>query len=227
MWLAPLDGVLNIWIAPRDNPTAARALTQDNGQGIRSCFWTYNKEIILSLQDKNGDENWRLYAIELATGNSLDLSPFEGVRAAFYTRRPGYPNDVIVGLNHRNPQWHDIYRINIVTGERTLVLEHNRFVSVVTDNNLEVRFATEMAEDGGLIYNQFIEGEWQPSQVVPAEDVLTTNMIGFNKTNETLYMRDSRGRNTSALIAINLATNEKTVLAVDDKVDIAGVFIHN
>ena len=57
MWLAPLDGVLNIWIAPRDNPTAARVLTQDSGQGIRSCFWTYNKEIILSLQDKNGDEN--------------------------------------------------------------------------------------------------------------------------------------------------------------------------
>jgi dipeptidyl aminopeptidase/acylaminoacyl peptidase len=226
MWLAQLDGVLNIWIAPRDNPTVARALTQDSGQGIRSCFWTYNKEIILSLQDKNGDENWRLYAIELATGNSLDLTPFEGVRAAFYTRRPSYPNDVIVGLNHRNPQWHDIYRINIVTGECTLILEHNRFVSVVTDNNLEVRFATEMAEDGGLIYNQFIEGEWQPWQVVPAEDALNTNMIGFDKTNETLYMRDSRGRNTSALIAVNLATNEKTVLAFDDKVDISGVFIH-
>ena len=226
MWLAPLDGVLNIWIAPRDNPTAARALTQDSGQGIRSCFWTYNKEIILSLQDKNGDENWRLYAIELATGNSLDLTPFEGVRAAFYTRRPSYPNDVIVGLNHRNPQWHDIYRINIVTGECTLVLEHDRFVNVVVDNDLEIRYAVEMAEDGGLVYHQFINGEWQPWQIFPAEDMLTTNMIGFDKTNETLYIRDSRGRNTSALIAINLATNEKTVLAVDDKFDIDGVFIH-
>lgn len=225
MWLAPLNDVLNVWIAPRDKPTAARALTQDSGQGIRSCFWTYNTEIILSLQDKNGDENWHLYAIELATGNSLDLTPFEGVRAAFYTRRPSYPNDVIVGLNHRNPQWHDIYRINIVTGECTLLLEHDRFVSVIVDNDLEIRYAVEMAEDGGLVCHQLIDGEWQPWQKIPAEDMLTTNMIGFDKTNETLYIRDSRGRNTSALIAINLATDEKTVLAVDDKVDIAGVFI--
>jgi hypothetical protein len=63
MWLAPLDGVLNICVAPHDNPNAARPLTQDSGQGIRSCFWTYNKEIILSLQDQNGDENCHLYAI--------------------------------------------------------------------------------------------------------------------------------------------------------------------
>ena len=47
MWLAPLDGVLNIWVAPRENPAAAQALTHDTGQGIRSCFWTFNKEIIL------------------------------------------------------------------------------------------------------------------------------------------------------------------------------------
>jgi len=226
MWLAPLNDVLNIWIAPRDNPAAARALTQDCGRGIRSCFWTYNKEIVLSLQDKNGDENWHLYAIELITGKSRDLTPFEGVKAEFYTRRPSHPDEVIVGLNHRNPQWHDIYRINIVSGECTIELEHDRFVGVVTDNDLEIRFAAEMAEDGGLIYHQLIDGEWQPWQVIPAEDMLTTNMAGFDITNETLYMRDSRGRNTSALIAINLTTSEKTVLAFDDKVDIANVVPH-
>ena len=226
MWLAPLDGVLNIWIASRENPAAAWALTQDSGQGIRSCFWTYNKEIILSLQDKNGDENWRLYAIELTTGNSLDLTPFEGVRAAFYTRRPSYPNEVIVGLNHRNPQWHDIYRINIVTGECTLLLEHERFTNVIVDNDLEIRFALEMSEDGGFICHELDNGEWKPWRTIPPEDIHTTDMIGFDKTNETLYVRDSRGRNTAALIAINLATDEETVIAVDDDVDIAEVIVH-
>ncbi|MCP4981105.1 MAG: S9 family peptidase [Gammaproteobacteria bacterium] len=226
MWLAPLDGVLNIWIAPRETPAAARAITKDCGQGIRSCFWTYNKDIVLSLQDKNGDENWHLYAIEPASGKSVDLTPFEGVRAEFYTRRPSYPNDVIVGLNHRNPKWHDIYRINIVTGECNLILEHNRFLGIVTDNNLEIRLAAEMAEDGGLIYHRLVDGKWQPWQIIPAEDMLTTNIAGFDKTNETLYMRDSRERNTSALVAINLATGKKTALATDDKADIAGVALH-
>jgi hypothetical protein len=82
-----------------------------------------------------------------------------------------------------------------------------------------------MAKDGGMIYSPFAEGEWQPWQVVPAEDVLNTHIVGFDNINATLYRRDSRGRNTSALVAVNLDTNEKTVLAFDDKVDVTSVFI--
>jgi dipeptidyl aminopeptidase/acylaminoacyl peptidase len=226
MWLASLNGVLNVWIAPRDNPAAARALTQDRDQGIRSCFWTYNKEIVLSLQDKNGDENWHLHAIELATGNSRDLTPFAGAQAEVYPLRPGHPDEVIVGLNHRDPQWHDIYRINITTGECALEVEHDRFISVITDNDLEIRLTEEIVEDGSRVFHMLADGEWQPWQTVPAEDMFTTNMVGFDKSNEILYMRDSRGRDTSALIAINLATGEKTVIAIDDKVDIADVVLH-
>jgi dipeptidyl aminopeptidase/acylaminoacyl peptidase len=226
MWLASLDGVLNVWIAPRDNPATARALTQDRDQGIRSCFWTYNKEIVLSLQDKNGDENWHLHAIELATGNSRDLTPFAGAQAEVYPLRPGHPDEVIVGLNHRDPQWHDIYRINITTGECALEVEHDRFISVITDNDLEIRLTEEIVEDGSRVFHMLADGEWQPWQTVPAEDMFTTNMVGFDKSNEILYMRDSRGRDTSALIAINLATGEKTVIAIDDKVDIADVVLH-
>ena len=226
MWLASLNGVLNVWIAPRDNPAAARALTQDLDQGIRSCFWTYNKEIVLSLQDKNGDENWHLHAIELATGNSRDLTPFAGAQAEVYPLRPDHPDEVIVGLNHRDPQWHDIYRINIATGECALEVEHDRFISVITDNDLEIRLTEEIVEDGSRVFHMLADGEWQPWLTVPAEDMFTTNMVGFDKSNEILYMRDSRGRDTSALIAINLATGEKTVIAIDDKVDIADVVLH-
>ena len=226
MWLAPLDGVLNIWLAPRDDPAAARVLTQDTGRGIRSCFWTHNKDFILSLRDEAGDENWHLYAVELATGKTTDLTPYDGVMAQFKKCLPQYPDEVIVGLNHRNPQWHDIYRINIVTGEQTLLLEHERFYDVVVDNDMRLRLAIELTADGGATCYQMLDGEWQHWAALPAADFYTTSIVGFDKTNETLYMRDSRGRNTSALVAIDLVNNEKHLLAADPQADIAGVIRH-
>lgn len=226
MWLAPLNGVLNIWIAPREHPASARALTQDTGRGIQSCFWTHNKDFILSLQDKDGDENWHLFVVELATGNARDLTPFEGVTVRFKKCLPQFPDEVIVGLNQRNPQWHDIYRINIRTGEQVLVVEHERFLDVKIGNDMQPRFATGMTEDGGGTFYQLLDNEWQLWEEVPAEDVLTTRIAGFSKNNDILYLLDSRNRNTSALIAIDLATNEKRILASDHRVDVASVMRH-
>ena len=226
MWLAPLDGVLNIWLAPRDDPEAARVLTEDTGRGIRSCFWTHNKEFILSLRDEAGDENWHLYAVELATGKTTDLTPYDGVMAQFKKCLPQFPDEIIVGLNHRNPQWHDIYRINIVTGKRTLLLEHERYYDVVVDNDMRLRLAVELTADGGATFYQMLDGKWQHWATLPAADFYTTSIVGFDKTNEILYIRDSRGRNTSALVAIDLVKNEKHLLAADSQADITGVIRH-
>lgn len=226
MWLAPRDGVLNIWVAPRDNLEAARALTQNTERGIHSCFWTYNKDYILSLQDKDGDENWHLYSVELTTGKTRDLTPFEGAMATFKKSLPQFPDDVIVGLNKRNPQWHDIYRIDFVKGERTLLLEHERFNDVMLDNNLCLRFAFEMTADGGKTYYQYVKDEWQQWEHVSAEDSSTTHLLGFDKSSEVLYMMDSRERNTAALVSIELSTNEKRILASDPQADLAGVMRH-
>lgn len=226
MWLASQEGVLNVWIAPRENPDAARVITQDRDQGIRSCFWSYNKGAVLSLQDTNGDENWHLHAIDPGTGTSRDLTPFEGVKAEIYPLRPARPDEVIVGLNRRDPRWHDIYRINLVTGECTLEIENNHFAGVITDNDLKVRLAEALVDDGSRVIHRLDNGEWQPWQTIPADDMFTTSLIGFDQCNQTVYMRDSRGRDTAALVAINLANNETTVLAADDAVDVGDVLFH-
>ena len=72
--------MLNVWVAPRDDPAAARPVTHDTGRGIRFYGWAYTNDHILYIQDKNGDENWRLYAVDLA-GGVRDLTPYEGVQA--------------------------------------------------------------------------------------------------------------------------------------------------
>ena len=226
MWLAPLNGVLNIWVAARDDLASARPLTRDKDRGIHSAMWTYNLDFVLYSKDRDGDDNSRLYAVELVTGKVRDLTPFDSVRAYLIARSQKYPDEIVAGLNHRNPQWHDIYRINIVNGERTLLLEHERFRNVIVDNELQLRFAIEAAADGSSTYYQLLDGEWQYWQEVPSEDLLTTNLIGFDESNESLYMRDSRGRNTSALVMVNVLTKQQRLLASDSRVDVNSVLRH-
>ena len=74
-WIAPRDGVLNVWVAPAGDLGAARPVTNDQKRGIRQHFWMPNGTHLLYLQDQGGDENWRLHGVEIATGNDRDLTP--------------------------------------------------------------------------------------------------------------------------------------------------------
>ena len=225
-WLAPLDGVLNVWVARRDDIESAKPVTKDAGRGIRTYLWAHNNTHLLYLQDSNGDENWRLYAVDLATGNVRNLTPFEGVLAHIKIASPKFPDEIVVGLNHRNPQWHDTYRINIVTGEMTLLLQHDRFSGVVVDNDFRIRSTEEIMPDGS--YNLYIpeNGDWRLWDTIPAEDSLTTPHVGFDKTNRFIFWMDSRGRNTSALVEIDPETLSSRVLAEDPRADAADVIQH-
>ena len=74
-FLAPVNGVLNVWVGPPENPDLAEAVTQDTGRGIRSHSWAYNNNCLLYVQDQDGDENWHLYRVDLTSGDIKDLTP--------------------------------------------------------------------------------------------------------------------------------------------------------
>ena len=143
-FLAPVDGVLNVWVGPADTPTEASPVTQDRGRGIRIYLWAYTSRHILYMQDKDGDENWRVYAVELGSGQTRDLTPVEKVHAQVQEVSPDFPEEVLVGLNDREPQLHDIYRVNIATGEKSLVQQNEGFAGFVTDEDFNVRFAMRL-----------------------------------------------------------------------------------
>ena len=225
-WLAPRDGVLNVWVAPRENPAGARPVTHDTRRGIRFYQWAYTGRDILYIQDKGGDENWRVYAADISTGEVGDLTPFEGVAAQVIAGSHRRPEEIVVALNNRNPQWHDIYRINVTTGDRELLLEHDRFAGVDVDEDLIVRAAVEMTSDGGMAVCRPQGDDWVEWETIPPGDVLTTTTVGFDKSGNVLYMRDSRGRDTAALFAIDLTTGERTLLAEDLRADAADALIH-
>ncbi len=149
-------------------------------------------------QDRDGDENWHLYRVDLTSGDIKDLTPFEGVQAQIQETSPKFPDELLVSLNDLNPQFHNIYRINIVTGERELTQQNDSFAGYITDEDFQVRFASRLTPDGG---SEFLkpapEGEWQPYLKIDMEDGLTTSPVGFDKSGRVIYLVDSRGRETA------------------------------
>ncbi|MBW1878159.1 MAG: S9 family peptidase [Deltaproteobacteria bacterium] len=225
-FLAPLDGVLNVWVCPVDDVDAARPITRDTGRGIRFHGWVANSTHVLYMQDKDGDENWRLYSVDLATDTVLDLTPFEGVQGRFVQGSWDFPNEVLIGLNNRDPQWHDVYRVDVVTGESRLVEQNDRFVYYVADRTLALRLAAESTPEGGFQLFERKEGEWKPMFSWGRDDALTSGPVMVDARRNLAWIKDSRKRDTAALVSMNLETGERTVVGESDHADVAGVLVH-
>jgi dipeptidyl aminopeptidase/acylaminoacyl peptidase len=225
-WLAPRDGVLNVWVAPRQNPKAARPVTHDTSRGIRFYGWAYTNQHILYIQDKNGDENWRVYSVDLKNDEVKDLTPFEGAQAQIQGVSYKFPAEIVVGLNNRDERFHDLYRLNLVSGAMTLLQQNDGFAGFCVDDEYRVRNGFRMIPDGSLDILQPSATGWEPWDSIPAEDILTTTTVGFDKTGKYLFMMDSRGRNTSALFEIEIATKKARLLAEDPRADAGDVVVH-
>lgn len=227
-FLAPLNGVLNVWVAPIENPEAAKPVTRDTKRGIRFYLWAYTNRHILYIQDKDGDENWRIYSVDLSTHSTKDLTPFEGVQAEIYKVSYKLPTEILIGLNNRDSRMHDVYRLNIETGERALVVENTEgLMGFVSDDLYHLRLAMRFTPEGGTeMLRRTPEGAWQLFAKIAQEDSLTTGPRTLDKTGTVVYMIDSRGRDTAALVAINLETGEQKLLFEDPRADVSDVLIH-
>ncbi|MBX7168313.1 MAG: S9 family peptidase [Pirellulales bacterium] len=226
-YLAPVDGVLNVWVGPIDNPDAAKPVTEDRKRGIRSYFWAFTNRHILYAQDAGGDEDWHIYCTDLNSGQTIDLTPLEKVAAQIEGVSHKFPDEILIGLNDRKPEFHDIYRVNITTGKRALLQENPGFAGFLSDDEYHVRLAIKYTPDGGQsVQEPDGKGGWKDFTKIDMADTLTTSPAGFDKSGNRLYMIDSRGRNTGALTIVDLKTDEVKVLAANDKADVGGVMAH-
>ena len=227
-YLAPVDGVMNVWVAPADALEDARPVTQDTDRGIRSYGWAYNPGYLVYVQDKGGDEDWHVYAVDVDTEETRDLTPYEGVHAYPVAMSERFPDEVLVGINRRDPQLHDIYQVNILTGESRLVIENDiGAVYIMSDRDFKPRLARVTTPNGGADILALSEsGEWKSKMTIGPEDDLTTSPFSFDTGGRTLYMFDSRGRDTSALVALDTETWETTELAIDPRADASDAIEH-
>ncbi|MBN1316634.1 MAG: S9 family peptidase [Anaerolineales bacterium] len=225
-FLAPLDGVLNVWVAPLENLDDARPVTHDMTSGIHEYHWAQTNDHILYLQDEGGNENWRLYCVDLTTNDSLNLTPFDGVKAQIIKISHKFPQEIVIGLNHRVPEFHDIFRVDIFSGSMTLMEQNDRFLDVFVDDKFRVRLATQVMPDGSAqILARMEKGDWEIWQSTPAEDTMTTSIEGFDEAGRVI-IRDSRGRNTSAVVIYDQDGDKFATLAENRLADVQQVLCH-
>ena len=232
-WIAPHEGVLNVWIAPANagagvDWAAAQVVTDDTDRGIRMFAWAHDGRHLLYLQDTGGDENWRLHDVDLETMQRRDLTPFDGVQARLLAMERKFPTEVLVGLNLDNAELHDVYRLDLVTGELAKEAENPGFVDWVADAQMVVRAAAAPRPDGAivLLVRDTADAEWRELLTIPADDALTSDAIAFSEDGSSLLGTSSVGANTGRLVRIDVATGAQEVLAADPEADVGGVRLH-
>ena len=231
-WIAPRDGVLNVWVAPVGSAgvdwDAATVVTDDTDRGIRSHTWARDGRHLLYAQDTGGDENWRLYDVDMQTLARRDLTPFEGVQARIIATRKIHRDEVLVGINKDNPQLHDVYRLDLPTGELTKLIDNPGYAGWLADEDMVVRGAIAPLPDGGydMLVRDDADSEWRTLLRIPADDAAVSGPLAFTGDGKSLVAISSVGANTGRLVRIDLATGEERVVFEDPEADVTGAMLH-
>jgi len=234
-FIKPYEGTRNIWVKAADAPfESAKPVTADD-RPVPGYFWSRDSKYILYVQDKDGDENFHVYAVDPA-GEIADkgvpaarnLTPVDGVRAQIYSVPKNNPDIMLVGMNDRDPAYHDIYKIDIATGERVLVKQNDEGVGFwLFDLEGELRMAYRQLPDGGTeLLRVDMQGLEQIITCTFEEDLTPA---GFHKDRRHMYLQTNKGdRDLSELMLMDVETGELTFLEKDpeNEVDFGNAVFH-
>src|SRR5262245_12143497 len=197
-WIAPdKKNVLQVWVKTvgKDDD---KVVTADKKRGIRRYQWAEDNQTLLYLQDTDGDENWHIYGVDLASGNVRDYTPFQGVRADIEDTDPNYPDEILVTLNLRNRELFDVYRLSLKSGGLTIDTQNPGDVeSWSADPNFQVRAAQVSTSDGGteIRIRDDAKSPWKSWLKVGPTEIL--NFLDFTADGKSAYLNSSIGNDTA------------------------------
>ena len=229
-WVAPDPrNVLQVWVKSVGK-NDDKIVTDDKKRGIRQYLWAENSKDLLYLQDKDGDENWHVYGVDLDASKVRNLTPSEAgkkIQARINGTDPKFPNQVLLSLNLRRPQLHDVYRLDLKTNELTLDTENPGDVAgFIADADFQIRGAQVITPQGGteIRVRDNSKSEWRTALKVGPEEIL--GLIGFTLDGKRLQLISSLGSDTARVVERDLATGSDTVIAESKDVDAGGVLTH-
>lgn len=221
-FMQPWHSRMNVFVRPRSGGEAVR-VTAETERDVAGYFWKGSNRIIY-LKDFKGDENFHLVRVDADGGNLVDLTPFDKVRTEIIDDRFENDDEMIISLNRRNPEVFDAYRINVGTGELTLVAENpGNVIHWVTDHAGRIRMA--IASDG--VNSTILH---RADDNAPFAAVLTTNFkeqiqpLLFDFDDNKLFAASNIGRDREAIVLIDPATaKEERVIFEHPEVDVSEV----
>jgi dipeptidyl aminopeptidase/acylaminoacyl peptidase len=220
-FLAPVDGVLNLWIAPIDRMDKARPVTAASDRNLGpKIVWMRDNRHIVFFRDHAGDENWQAWRVDLQSDHIRPLTPGPGVTCYVQQSSREFPSALLIAHNERDKRFYDVYHVDVGTGQSTLVQRNDGFAWHVTDRQFRVRFAVRYTDDGNIEYLQRgANGELSRFSWVDKDDAMTTRAVGFSADCRELYWLDSRGRDTAAVVAQDFESGITRVIAADPRAD--------
>jgi dipeptidyl aminopeptidase/acylaminoacyl peptidase len=227
-WLAPRDGVMNVWTARVGAPNASQPVTNERVRPIRAYFWSPDSAQLLFINDQGGDENFKLYGVAPTGGETRTLTPFDKTQTQILKVSRSVPDRILLGLNNRDSRWHDVHSLDLASGALSLVMQNDGFADFLVDQSLALRGGIRPRPDGGLDYHRIDAGAVapEPFMTVSFDDSMTTHPLRYTADGRTLYWIDSRDRDTSVLVAEDVASGARTVLAEDARFDIDTVLFN-
>ena len=240
-FLAPDEGVLNIWVQTL-GADDARPITKDRHRGIggffwagaQQFFWAHDNRHVLYVQDRDGDENWHLFAADAETAEVRDLTPMEGIQTQIIALDKKRPDEILLAINKDNPALHDAWRLNIATGELVKDTTNPGFLSGIraawlVDSDFRVRGGTRQRPDGGIeiLVRNSEEDDFEVVLSLGPDDQMSSAAVGFTPDGTGLYLISSQDRDTARLVAFDIASRTVTAeLASDPDYDVSDVLLN-
>ncbi len=200
-FLKQYNEVRNVYVKKRGEPfDRAKPVTAD-ARPVLGYFWSHDSKYILYVQDKLGNENWHVYAVdpsasaESGTGvpPARDLTPIDGITARIYSLPKDAPDVMIVGMNDRDATYHDVYRVSIATGERELLIKNTEKVGGYTfDLDGNVRLAVRQMDDGGTEILR-VDDDGSLARIYTCSWEESAFPIRFHKDGKRFYMVTNKG----------------------------------
>ncbi len=235
-FIKPFKGTRNIWVKTTEEPfDKAKPLTADTARPVRIYFWSRDARYILFAQDKGGDENFNVYAVNPADSPAAgqdvpvarNLTDLKAVQAQIVDVPRSQPDVLYVGINDRDKAWHDLYQVKISTGERTLLRQNtDRIVGWVFDLKGQLRLASRVTDGGDTEVLRVDDKGF--TKVYSCNVFETCDPVRYHKDGQRVYFETNKGAdlNLTRLELFDPATGKKELVESDplNRVDFGGAF---